>query len=128
MKYVIESPLSKKPVNAVSDIKFDAGKQISSLSIKQQTISTNPQLLSQLTQSLIANFNELPDCGYVRQPVLLALLGCSRATLWRWVKAGRVPSPIKLGLRISAWNIGQLRAYFLMIEAMGAINSTGDGK
>lgn len=74
-----------------------------------------------ITENALSRFNELPDCGYVRLPVVLALFGCARATLWRWVKAGRVPSPIKLGHRISGWNVGLLRAYLNNIQLSGQI-------
>lgn len=73
-------------------------------------------------------FSDLPDCAYVRQPTLQALFACSKATLWRWVKSGRLPPPIKLGLRISAWNVGKLRAHLKTIELSGKVNSTGGGK
>ena len=70
----------------------------------------------------LANFNSLPDCSYVRQPVVLALFACSPPTLWRWVKHSRIPSPKKLGSRISAWNVGQLR------ECLDSLQSSNQEK
>lgn len=55
------------------------------------------------------DFDSLPDSGFVRLPSLLLLFACSRATIWRWVKAKKIPSPRKLGPRVTAWNIGELR-------------------
>ena len=55
------------------------------------------------------NFNGLPDEAYVRLPVVLMLLGVSRATVWRMCKSGALPAPKKLGSRISVWNVGTLR-------------------
>ena len=58
----------------------------------------------------LSNFDSLPDTANVRQPVVEALYACSGATLWRRVKAGMIPAPHKLGPRITAWNVGELRA------------------
>jgi prophage regulatory protein len=37
-----------------------------------------------------------------RKEVLL-LIGISNATLWRWIKAGRFPAPLKIGKKKVAW-------------------------
>lgn len=57
----------------------------------------------------LANFDDLPRSAHVRLPVVAALLGASPATIWRWAKVGRIPAPKKLGLGITAWNVGDLR-------------------
>jgi prophage regulatory protein len=45
----------------------------------------------------------LPEIGYVRQSQLIpAIFPFSPATLWRKVKAGTFPQPVKLGPRITA--------------------------
>lgn len=59
--------------------------------------------------SALQNFNAMPDCGYCRLPVVQALYACSSASVWRGVKAGRIPKPKKLSLNITAWNVGELR-------------------
>jgi predicted DNA-binding transcriptional regulator AlpA len=41
--------------------------------------------------------------------VVAALKGVGIATVWRWSKSGQLPSPRKLGPRVSAWNVGELR-------------------
>ena len=56
-----------------------------------------------------AQFGALPDCAFVRLPCLVSLFACSPATIWRWVKASKIPAPKKLGSRISAWNVGEIR-------------------
>lgn len=73
------------------------------------------------------HFDDLPDCAYVRQPTVLTLFSCSKATLWRWVKSERLPPPLKLGLRLSAWNVGQLRSCLKSMEASGLANSSKGG-
>ena len=57
----------------------------------------------------LKNFDHLPDAANVREPVVAALYGCSHATVWRGVKAGRIPAPRKLSARVTAWNVGDLR-------------------
>lgn len=42
--------------------------------------------------------------SYMRQKELLALIPFSPATLWRKVKAGTFVKPVKLSVRITAWN------------------------
>lgn len=76
----------------------------------------------------LANFDQLPDSAFVRQTVLLGLFSCSKATLWRWVKSSRIPSPVKLGNRISAWQVGPLRACLRQIEALACHDMAGGGK
>jgi len=61
------------------------------------------------------SFDIAPDSAYVREPVVAAILSCSHATLWRWVKDGRIPSPRKLSPRVTAWNVGELRQYLATV-------------
>lgn len=62
----------------------------------------------------LANFDVLPDAAHVREPVVKALFGVSHATVWRWVKRGRLPAPRKLSARVSGWNVGDLRKSLAM--------------
>lgn len=39
----------------------------------------------------------------LRLPVVLEMTGLSRTTIWRQVKAGTFPGPIKLGARAVGW-------------------------
>lgn len=41
-----------------------------------------------------------PDGNGVRQEPLIPV---SPATIWRWVRAGRFPKPVKLGPGVTAW-------------------------
>lgn len=58
----------------------------------------------------LANFDKLPDSAHVRLPIVAALRGTSPATVWRHVKAGLIPQPVKLGPNTTAWRVGDLRA------------------
>lgn len=58
-------------------------------------------------------FGSLPNTGFVRLPDILAPLGpipVSRSTWWAGVKSGRYPQPVKLGPRITAWRVEDIRA------------------
>ena len=57
----------------------------------------------------LKNFDQLPDSAQVRLPVVMALYGCSAATIWRGIKSGHIPKPQKLTPRTSSWNVGKLR-------------------
>lgn len=71
------------------------------------------QLKSELTKSIpeaLANFDQLPDSAYIRLPVMKGLYGVSSASIWRAVKNSKIPSPVKLTERTTAWNVGLVRA------------------
>ncbi|HEY8382628.1 MAG TPA: AlpA family phage regulatory protein [Microvirga sp.] len=60
-----------------------------------------------------AAFSSLPNTGFVRLSDILAPLGpipVSRSTWWAGVKSGRYPQPVKLGPRITAWRVEDIRA------------------
>lgn len=58
----------------------------------------------------LANFEHLPDNAFVREPVVRGLYGISHATVWRWVKAGFIPKPVKLSAQSTGWRVADLRA------------------
>jgi predicted DNA-binding transcriptional regulator AlpA len=62
-----------------------------------------------ITASL-RHFDALPDAAHVRQRTVQSLFGISPATVWRWVNSGALPKPHKHGPRVTAWNVGELRA------------------
>lgn len=54
----------------------------------------------------------LPDCALVRERQLLPVLPFSSATLWRKIKRGHFPGPIRLDTgRITAWRWGDVREW-----------------
>lgn len=67
------------------------------------------QQVSHQTGAALADFDNLPDAAHVRLPVVQALYACSDETIRRRVKAGQIPPPKKLGPRLTAWNVGDLR-------------------
>ncbi len=53
----------------------------------------------------------LPDTGFVRQGLLLRFVPFSKSTLWRRVKAGDFPAPVKLSTGITAWKAEEVRSW-----------------
>lgn len=58
----------------------------------------------------LRDFDKLPNAANVRDKVVAGLYGCSVPTVWRMAKDGRLPRPRKLSDRVTAWNVGELRA------------------
>ena len=65
-------------------------------------------------------FDELPDSAFIRQAQLIqnpkrpgipAPLPFSGPTLWRMVKAGTFPKPVKLSKRVTGFQVGAVRAW-----------------
>jgi predicted DNA-binding transcriptional regulator AlpA len=57
-------------------------------------------------------FPTLPNTGFLRLSSILAPNGpipVSRSTWWAGVKDGRYPKPVKLGPRITAWRVEDIR-------------------
>jgi len=59
---------------------------------------------------------ELPVTGFMRLVSILAPRGpipVSKSTWWAGVKSGRYPKPVKLGPRITAWRVEDIRRLIL---------------
>ena len=59
------------------------------------------------------NDPKLPSSGFVRLPSIIGPNGpipVSKSTWWAGVKDGRFPKPVKLGARITAWSVDDIRA------------------
>lgn len=66
------------------------------------------------------SFDTLPDSAFIREAQLVqspkrpnspAPLPLSAPTLWRKVKDGTFPKPVKLSARVTAWKVGDVRAW-----------------
>jgi predicted DNA-binding transcriptional regulator AlpA len=78
--------------------------------------SSHPQ--SDMPRGIVA----LPATGYLRLPQIIgraatksapaipALWPVSKSTWWSGVKARKYPQPVKLGERITAWRVEDIRA------------------
>ena len=59
-----------------------------------------------------STFDHLPASGFIRQAQLIpSVVPFSSATLWRKCKSGQFPKPVKLSERVTAWNVGTVRAW-----------------
>ena len=55
---------------------------------------------------------ETPKPGLLRQcQIIPTLVPISSPTLWRWVRAGRFPAPVKIGPRAVAWKAEEVHAW-----------------
>ena len=52
----------------------------------------------------------LPETGFVRLPDVLKVFPVSKSTWWAGVKDGRYPKPVKLGVKMTAWRVEDIRA------------------
>ncbi|MFM9915275.1 MAG: helix-turn-helix transcriptional regulator [Rhizobacter sp.] len=65
----------------------------------------------------LAEFDELPDCAFVRRPIVKAICGQSDDSWDRLVKAGRAPAPVRIADRSIAWRVGELRTWLARPES-----------
>ena len=76
--------------------------------------------------------HELPEIGYLRLPQIIgnakaeppipAVIPVGKSTWWGGVKSGRFPKPVKLGPRITAWRVEDIRALIkqdVTLESLG---------
>lgn len=68
----------------------------------------------------LPSFDALPDSAFIRESQLVqspkrpgtpAPLPFSGPTLWRKVKNQTFPAPVKLSARVTAWKVGDVRAW-----------------
>lgn len=87
---------------------------------KQTPITAITTLQVHRSAAAIPSFDALPDSAFIREAQLVqspkrpstpAPLPFSAPTLWRKVKAGTFPKPSKLSERVTAWNVGAVRAW-----------------
>ena len=91
--------------------------QDKSATLKTPIASSIPAQKATIHQSV---FDALPDSAFIREAQLVqsskrpdtpAPLPFSAPTLWRKVKAGTFPRPVALSTRVTAWNVGAVRAW-----------------
>lgn len=66
-----------------------------------------------------SQFDSLPATAYIRQSQLIPdVVPFSSATLWRGVKSGKFPKPVKLTERVTAWKVGAIREWLSQREGV----------
>jgi prophage regulatory protein len=60
-------------------------------------------------------FASLPDDALIRLAMLitLALIPFSSTTLWRRVRQGTFPQPVRISSQVTAWRCGDIRQWLL---------------
>lgn len=74
--------------------------------------------------------HQLPETGFLRLPQIIGnpnaeppipcIIPVGKSTWWAGVKDGRFPRPVKLGLRVTAWRVEDIRALIAKLEAKQA--------
>ena len=79
--------------------------------------------MSSQTHKPKIRFQDFPDEGFIRLQQVLSLhvVPYSASTLWRRVRTHDFPSPTRISPGITAWKVGDIRAY---LDALGK-SSTG---
>jgi predicted DNA-binding transcriptional regulator AlpA len=54
------------------------------------------------------------DLALMRLGSILEVYPVSKSEWWNGVREGRYPKPVRLGKRISAWRVGEIRELLLM--------------
>lgn len=54
---------------------------------------------------------KLPETGFLRESHVLCFIPFSKATLWRFIKIKKFPSPIKLSQGVTAWRAEDIRQW-----------------
>ncbi len=60
---------------------------------------------------ILSSYGALPATGFVRLADLRPILPLSDSTIWRRVRAGTFPAPVKLSERITAWRAEAIRQW-----------------
>lgn len=57
----------------------------------------------------------LPQEGFVRLPTILSVVPVCRSTWWAGVKSKKFPAPVKIGPRITAWRVSDIRTLLALL-------------
>lgn len=76
-----------------------------------QTSTTAPAVVATGVSRHFDNPLVLPETGFVRQRLLLRFVPFSKSTLWRRVKTGEFPAPVRLSAGVTAWRAEDVRRW-----------------
>ncbi|MEN2426298.1 helix-turn-helix transcriptional regulator [Chromobacterium vaccinii] len=63
------------------------------------------------TNTTKSTYGALPVTGFIRLADLRKILPVSDSTIWRRVRAGTMPAPVKLSEKVTAWRAEEIRAF-----------------
>ena len=82
------------------------------------------------TPASLQHTHVLPEIGYLRLPRILgdpkadppipAIIPVGKSTWWAGVKDGRFPKPVKLGPRMTAWDVRDIRELIRQLQHQDA--------
>jgi hypothetical protein len=85
------------------------------------TVAKGGHTVDSQTLTALKQFEELPDCAYVKRAVVQVLFGgISDEEVRRRTRDGRIPKPTKLGSRNNIWRVGDLRAALARLQSEAA--------
>jgi predicted DNA-binding transcriptional regulator AlpA len=58
---------------------------------------------------LVADFDSKPDSALVNDKTVAALLDVHRNSVWRLVRSGKLPAPVRVAEQTTRWRVGDLR-------------------
>lgn len=61
----------------------------------------------------------MSHCVYYKDAEVALRYGITRVSVWRWVKTGRLPAPVRLSDRCTRWRIADLLAFEAERAAQG---------
>ena len=71
--------------------------------------------------------NTLPEsAAFVRLPTILKILSISPSTWWAGVKSGHFPKGVRLGRRITAWRVEDIRKLIITSNKEGGNDGTSN--
>ena len=76
--------------------------------------------MRQSSAKTVDDVPSLPEIGFVRLPQVLRLLPIGKSTWWAGIRSGQYPAPVKLGPRVSAWRVEDIRALLTSLAGKGA--------
>lgn len=68
----------------------------------------------------MSTIHTLPAQGFVRLAIVLTLFPVSKSSWFAGIKAGIYPQPVKLGPRMSAYRVEDIKA---LIERLGSVDN-----
>lgn len=66
---------------------------------------------------LAADFSSKDDAALVDDKTVAAIYGTHRNTIWRWVRSGRLPAPLRVSDATTRWRVGDIRKHLASLQA-----------
>ncbi|MBP4043497.1 helix-turn-helix transcriptional regulator [Chromobacterium violaceum] len=67
-----------------------------------------------------STYGALPITGFIRLADLRTILPVSDSTIWRRVRDGSMPRPLKLSERVTVWRAEEIRAWLDQLSQQAA--------